>query len=216
MKQREIFIESEGNAWYRRNRQALAARRLPDDDPLLLEVLDLLPAIPGRPRLLEVGCGDGGRLAWLQHHRDVECHGIDPSAEAVAQARTAGVEAQVGTADALPYGDADFDIVIFGFCLYLCDRDDLFQIAGEGDRVLRAPGWLLILDFFSPDPISRPYSHRAGVRSFKMDYRTLFTWHPHYQCLTHRVRGHAGEPYVDDPDEWVAVSTLRKWAPPRT
>jgi SAM-dependent methyltransferase len=86
---------------------------------------------------------------------------------------------QQGTADILPFKDHYFDIIIFGFCLYLCDREDLFRIASEADRVLGEPGWLLILYFFSPFPKKNVYHFCKGVQSYKMDYRTLFTWHPH-------------------------------------
>lgn len=211
MDQKSVFRESEGDAWFERNRQRVLARQLPDDDPLLRELLTLLPAAGGeRPRVLEVGCGEGSRLGWLHTQLGAECHGIDPSAQAVAAARAKGVLAQHGTADTLPFERASFDFVIFGFCLYLCDRGDLFRIASEADRVLRTPGWLLLMDFHSPVPRSRPYHHRPGLRSYKMDYRTLFTWHPDYECMTHRVRHHEHGGCTDMQDDWVALSVLRK------
>lgn len=212
MKQKEIFLQSEGDAWFKRNQQGVATRKLPDDDPLLREVLDLqsIGTQGARLRVLEIGCGDGTRLAWLKNNLNADCYGIEPSAQAVAAACAKGVSVQQGTADTLPFDSKSFDIVIFGFCLYLCDREDLFRIASEVDRVLRSPGWLMILDFFSPIPRARTYQHRAGVQSFKMDYRTLFTWHPDYECMTHKVRHHVDASYTDAQDEWIAVSVLRK------
>ena len=212
MKQKEIFLESEGDAWFSRNQQRVAARRLPDDDALLRELLEFLPTTTGKGlKVLEVGCGDGARLAWLKDQMHAECFGIEPSAQAVADARAKGINAQQGTADALPFDSRSFDIVMFGFCLYLCDREDLFQIASEADRVLRLPGWLMMMDFYTPIPTARIYHHRPGVQSHKMDYRTLFTWHPDYECMTHKVRHHGEKRYTDATDEWVAVSVLRKY-----
>ena len=101
--------------------------------------------------------------------------------------------------------------MIFGFCLYLCDREDLFRIASEADRVLRPPGWLMIMDFYSPEPRARTYQHRLDVQSYKMDYGSLFTWHPDYEIMTHKVRHHGDANYTDAPDEWVASSVLRKY-----
>ena len=101
--------------------------------------------------------------------------------------------------------------MIFGFCLYLCDPCDLFSIAREADRVLRSPGWIVIEDFFSTTPRSRSYRHHAEIHSHKMDYRTLFAWHPHYECLTYKVRHHGEQRYTDLSEEWVAVSVLRKF-----
>jgi ubiquinone/menaquinone biosynthesis C-methylase UbiE len=161
--------------------------------------------------VLEIGCGDGTRLAWIRNNLNADCYGIEPSAQAVAAACVKGINARQGTADTLPFDNQFFDIVIFGFCLYLCDRGDLFRIASEADRVLRSPGWLMVLDFFNPTQKAREYHHRTGVQSYKMDYRRLFIWHPDYECMTHKVRCHDEASYTDDPDEWVAVSVLRKY-----
>ena len=179
---------------------------------MLRELLEFLPALSllGRLKVLEIGCGDGTRLAWLKSNVNADCYGIEPSAHAAAAACAKGINVQQGTADLLPFNDQSFDIVIFGFCLYLCDREDLFRIASAADRVLRSPGWLMILDFFSPVPRTKDYRHRPGVLSYKMDYRTLFAWHPDYECMTHKLRHHSEAGYTDEEEEWVAVSILRK------
>ena len=213
MKQKDIFLQTEGDAWFSRNRLTVTGRKLPGDDALLQEILDVRPtgANDDPLKVLEIGCGDGTRLEWMKNNLHADCHGIEPSAQAVAAARAKGVDVRQGTADLLPFESQTFDVVIFGFCLYFCDRDDLFRIAGEADRVLRSPGWLLIQDFFSPAPRANVYHHRPGVQSYKMDYRTLFTWHPNYKCMTHKVRHHGKAGFTDDPDEWVSVSVLRKY-----
>jgi ubiquinone/menaquinone biosynthesis C-methylase UbiE len=212
MKQKQVFLQSEGDAWFTRNQHAVAIPKLPYDDPILREIIDTnINVVKGRKlRVLEVGCGDGTRLAWLKNNLDADCYGIEPSFKAVEVACAKGVNAQQGTANILPYDDLSFDIVIFGFCLYLCDREDLFRIASEANRVLRMPGWLIILDFYDPTPSTKDYHHRPGLLSYKMDYRTLFTWHPDYECMTHKVRHHSEGGHTDERDEWVAISILRK------
>ena len=35
-------------------------------------------------------------------------------------------------------------------------------------------------------------------------------WHPDYECMTHKVRHHGEAIHTDAPDEWGAVSVLRK------
>lgn len=47
MKQKEIFLQSEGDAWFTRNQQGVATRRLPDDDAVLQEIVDNLPVNAG-------------------------------------------------------------------------------------------------------------------------------------------------------------------------
>ena len=118
-----------------------------------------------------------------------------------------------GTAEALPFADASFDIVVFGFCLYLCDREDLFRVAAEADRVLKDPGWLVVSDFHDRSSSLRGYQHRAGVRTHKMDYTTLFTWHPAYTVYSHRLSEHGRSGYTDAAQDWTALSVLRKRLP---
>lgn len=217
MKQKDVFLAGEGDAWFQRNATALSKLELPGSDSLVMQLIGLKAQWPDGStpvRLLEVGCGAGHRLDWLQKKLGWECHGLDPSAQAVAQAGTLGVKAQVGTADQLPFADGMFDVVVFGFCLYLCDRDDLFRIAAEADRVLKNPGWLLIKDFFSPVPVVRAYHHKPGLSSYKMDYTSLFNWNPAYSTFAHRVAHHVGDDFTDEPQEWVATSVLRKCRQP--
>lgn len=212
MKQKDIFLNVEGNAWFDRNEAALTKRSLPGDDPILMQLIALKPLTEGAQlKILEIGCGNGVRLSWLKNNMNADCHGIEPSLKAVAVARANGVQARQGTADSLPFESQSFDVVIFGFCLYLCDREDLFQISREADRVLKRKGWIAIQDFFSPVPRANVYHHLAGVQTYKMDYRKLFDWHPDYECIAHRISHHCETSHTDDPNEWVAVSVMRKF-----
>ena len=210
-KQKDVFLASEGDDWLYRNQTALESRQLPQEDPVLSEIVKLhSDSGTNETRVLEIGCCDGYRLEWLKMNLGYHCSGIEPSEQAVQIARRRGLDVYQGTADSLPFPDKKFDLVVFGFCLYLCDREDLFRIAAEADRVLMNPGWLIIHDFFSPSPIEVPYSHISGLFSFKMDYRTLFSWHPAYTCLNHKVVHHSTGGYTDDRQEWVATSVLKK------
>ena len=212
IRQKDIFLESEADAWFERNREACASQDFANDpvSKAVLEVIRNRTLTTRRPRILEIGCGEGRRLAWLATHFAVDVFGIEPSAKAVAEASKRGLRVLQGTADVLPYDDENFDIVIFGFCLYLCDIGDLFRIAQEADRVLKSDAWVVIQDFFSATPLRRNYHHKPGLYSHKMDFRKLFDWHPAYSCYSHRVVHHVDGEYCDDPQEWVATSTLRK------
>jgi len=161
-------------------------------------------------RLLEIGCADGSRLEYLSKHHGHGVYGVDPSKRAIAKAVQRGVDAQISTADVLPFSDGTFDAVIFGFCLYLCDDRDLFQIAHEADRVLANPGWLLILDFESASPVYTPYHHLPGVQSRKMDYKSMFLWHPGYTLASHEKFHHRTRQWTDESAEWVSLACLRK------
>lgn len=208
MEQKTAFLRSEGNAWFNRNPNSLSETSPPDQDRLLPDLLEL-PLKPSM-KVLEIGCGSGKRLAWLKENLGLECNGIDPSAQAIEIARSLDINAVQGTADSLPFDKESFDLVIFGFCLCMCDREDLFRIALEADRVLKSQSWLIVMDFFTPTPTSRPYHHMSGITTYKMDYRTLFDWNPAYICMTHKVRHHIDNSYTDEIQEWIGISIFRK------
>ncbi len=214
MTQKNVFLESEADAWFARNHQVISTRDFANGDPVVSAIADVMNCNKANQKLkvLEIGCGEGARLTWLAQHFDLDVSGVEPSAKAVELACSRGVKAIRGTADSLPFENQSFDIVVFGFCLYLCDRNDLFRISDEADRVLNREGWLVIHDFFSPTPVQREYHHRPGINSYKMDYRKLFDWHPNYTCTSHRVVGHGENSFTDDSQEWVSISIMRKQA----
>lgn len=219
VKQKDVFLDGEADAWFARNSAALAARtdriRQGGSDMVADALATICAQVPLPPdaTILEVGCGDAGRLALMQSLYGVRTIGVEPSARAVAAAVANGVEAVQGTADRLPFESCSVDVLIYGFCLYLCDRDDLFNVIAEGHRVLKPQGWVVIEDFWAERPTSNPYHHRAGVKTHKMDYRRLFDWHPHYTCYRHQVYHHVGQSFTDHPDDWVACSILRRCDP---
>lgn len=195
--QKSSFLEIEGDRYFERNRSALKDwRRQAEQDPLLRE----LARLRIRPEaVLEIGCSNGWRLRAMQEaHPEARLCGIDPSRLAVDYGRKnfPGLHLQCGSADDLPFETAGFDLVLFGFCLYLMDRCDLFRIAAEADRVLRDGGVVVTLDFHPDGPTRTQYHHREGVYSYKMDYGRMFLWNPAYRCIgldlswpTEAVRG---------------------------
>lgn len=212
-KQKDLFLESEGDAWFERNHMAVQERDFGRDDPIVQAVTTCLNSHAWKVdgvKLLEVGCGEGKRLQWMAENLGLQCYGVEPSEKAVAHASTKVVKVVQGTADQLDFESQTFDFVVFGFCLYLCDRDDLFQIAREAHRVLKPNGWLVIHDFFAETPRFREYHHLPGILSYKMDYRRLFDWHPDYACYSHVIGAHSANAYTDDQGEWVATSIIRK------
>lgn len=210
MPQKSEFLAGEADAWYRRNAEHLSA-----NSPLRDLAADTLAAeLTGiaRPRVLEVGCGRGDNLAALARRRAIDGHGIEPSASAVEAGRAAlpGLDLRTGTADLLPYDDAAFDAVWFGFCLYLVDRELLGRCVAEADRVLKDGGVLCIVDFDPDVPSRRAYHHRPGLWSYKMDHSRLFLANPAYR-LAHKVSAsHAGIQWHPDPQERIGLWICRK------
>ena len=210
--QRQLFLEGEGDAWFQRNRLVNAdqAAQWIDQD-LLVELLENLPLPPGPEiSVLEVGCGQGLRLARLRQAKGWSVTGLDPSEKSIDEVNAAGCKGVVGTAEALPVDARSVDLLIYGFCLYLCDRDDLFRIASEAHRVLKPQAWLAILDFWSPQQIVNTYHHHSGVYSYKDDFPAMFAWHPSYVITDHRLRHHSTRTYTDEQQQWLAATILRR------
>ena len=90
-------------------------------------------------RILDVGCGDG-QIARALAARGCTVVGIDPTQRnlQVAVERGGGPEYRHGTADALPFGDGEFDAVVA--CLVFEHIDELDKAISEVARVLRPGG----------------------------------------------------------------------------
>ena len=200
--QTDIFTATEGNAWHQRN-----VEKPRDKDPVLKVIVD--QAIVPK-RVLEIGCGNGWRLDQMQKmFKGISVCGLDPSAQALADWRPKkrpNLKLQ-GNACYLPGPNDCFDLVIFGFCLYVCDREDLFRIVQESDRVLQDQGYLVIYDFFSEHPHARVYGHDDRLRSYKMDHARLWCAHPAYRVVEQRVFP-ADSPLSDE--DRIAVTILKK------
>ena len=68
----------------------------------------------------------------------------------------------------------------------------------------------MIKNFFALTSIRSEYHHKRGIFLYKMDYRTLFDWHPADTCYTHRLNHHGNSTYTDASQERVAMSIMRK------
>ena len=210
-KQKEIFLKSEGNAYYERNHKQMRKTKFGLKDSVIRAISKCSDVKQSQKiKLLEVGCGEGKRLHWISENLNFQCFGIEPSKKAAALANSKGVKVIQGTADSLDFEKNKFDFVVFGFCLYLCDTSDLFQIAKEVDRVLKDNGYIIIVDFHSTVYIKKKYHHAPGVFSHKMDYRKLFDWHPNYNCFYFEIGEHSKGCFTDNKNDWVATSIIKK------
>jgi ubiquinone/menaquinone biosynthesis C-methylase UbiE len=102
--------------------------------------LAMVRHIPAATTLLEVGCGDGAAKVELERHvRGVRYTGIDLN-EAAWRERTRFV---AGRANALPFADASFDVVL---SMYVVEHLVFpHRYLDEAWRVLKAGGTLLTI-----------------------------------------------------------------------
>ena len=184
MTQEDIFRRGEADAWFKRNKEALAAKI---NDPIirLLEEYKIEPK-----KILEVGCSNGWRLGLMKGERV----GVEPSAEAITDGRKRYPDVRFlqGTASDIPL-DETFDLVIVNFVFHWIAREMLLRSVSEVDRcVAKEGGYLVIGDFLPDQPITNEYKHTKGVFTYKMDYASIFTAANLYKIIALETFSHGG------------------------
>lgn len=107
-----------------------------------LEILERM-AVPAGTRMLDVACG-AGQIAIPAARAGVQVTGIDVASNLIVQARARAAEEGVsvrfddGDAEALPYADGAFDLVVSLIGAMFAPRPDV--VAAELKRVCRSGG----------------------------------------------------------------------------
>src|SRR5216684_6282436 len=163
MKQQVAFWSGEADAWFERN-----LNKEPSYD-----VISAYRSINAKPKkILEIGCGRGIYLHMLKAHFECECVGVDPSEKAIEHGKRYFPELKLYRSSAETayhmFRGEQFDILIFGFCLYVLDREDLFSTVAFADALLADGGYLAIHDFDPESPKKVPYHHKDGLFTYKM------------------------------------------------
>ena len=135
-------------------------------------VLDapMLDRIRGRGfrNALDVGCGEG-RFCRMMAGLGLHTTGIDPTDRLIATARSRHPEGDYrqARAEALPFADASFDLVVS--YLTLIDIDDSDAAIAEMARVLRPGGSLLIANLSSFASAGSWQGEGEAARGFLID-----------------------------------------------
>lgn len=100
-----------------------------------------LAAVTDHDRVLDAGCGTG---QWLRLCRSTSqparLVGVDRSAAMLARARSTDAELIRADLGALPFEDAEFDVVCVAFVLHLFSEQELESVLPELRRVLSDGG----------------------------------------------------------------------------
>ena len=152
-------------------------------------VVNLAAPIEG-DRVLDVCCGTGSLALTLRASLGGRgsVHGIDASPEMINMARhkalKAGMEVdfRIGLAQALPFTDKMFDLVVSQLAIHHLPRDLKVRAFGEMYRVLKPKGRCVIIDYEPPKAIPWRYLARLfhGNVMMQTDVR-------HYRAMMESV-----------------------------
>jgi ubiquinone/menaquinone biosynthesis C-methylase UbiE len=97
--------------------------------------------------VLDIGCGEGGLARQLAAEGAVVT-GIDPLAQAIAKARAnvPGASFEVATAEALPFADSCFELVVMVNSLHHVPASRMDDALRQARRVLRERGTLIVIE----------------------------------------------------------------------
>ncbi|WP_437890055.1 class I SAM-dependent methyltransferase [Phytobacter sp. V91] len=119
----------------------------------LQRLAERLQAFP-QARVLDLGCGAGhasfcaaGQVAQVTAY-DLSSQMLDVVAAAAKEKGLGNIETRQGYAEALPFDDGSFDVVISRYSAH--HWHDVGQALREVKRVLKAGGTAIIMDILSP------------------------------------------------------------------
>lgn len=155
-------------------------------------------------RILDIGCGEGG-LARQLVAEGARATGIDPLAQAIAKAKANVPEArfEIATAEALPYANLSFDLVVMVNSLHHVPVAFMDGALREAKRVLTKDGTLIIIEplasgnfFDAMRRIEDETEIRRQAQSALARAEPLFA--------THRTLDYVRRETYDTPEQFIA------------
>jgi len=124
----------------------------------LAAIKEQLLKLPEDIRGIEVGLGTG-RFALPLGIKE----GVEPSETMAAKAIKRGIEIIDGVAEKLPYGDLQFDFVLF---VTVCHFDNMKNALAEAHRVLKPKGSILIGFLDKEQNVAKQYIEKRQQSTF--------------------------------------------------
>ncbi len=127
-------------------------------------------------KTLDLGCGEG---EFMKNDKKL-IHGLDPNERVVKKLTAEGYHAAVGSADALPFGDAEFDVVHCRNMIEHVDIPTAYAMLKESARVLKSGGILILASevvtkkFWDTFGHVKPYPPHAVLKLLRAESREEF------------------------------------------
>ena len=172
-----------------------------------LEVLSELVPLAGRS-VLDIGCGDGTLLRALMEHDPEEAVGLESSPRLLQRALAAEPLDDLlflpGSAEALDFPAASFDLVIFFKSLHHVPPGAIDQALSEAHRVLRDEGRLYVAE-----PLAQG-SNFALTRTFGDETRVRRVAHERLKDAAKGAFEQLEELFYDAPVRYADFEAFRR------
>ncbi len=162
---------------------------------------------------LEFGCGAGWRTAEIKNKFNFNCYGVDPSKKAISHAKKNYPNVNFSTGSVTKVSSklyGKIDIVFFGFCLFLVDQIDLFEVASITNKLLKPNGHIILMDFDTKNTYKKQF-YKTNLFSHKMNFSSLFLWHPFYSICKFTSFTHKSNNITNDQDEKIGMYLINKY-----
>lgn len=192
LNQDELFLQCEGDDYFKRNIESYSDASSRENDPviLILEKYNLKS-----DSVLQLGCCTGSLLAAIKRRFGGRLFvGVEPSQKAIkfGMDKFPGIKLYQGTIAKNPLRNETFDMVIVQSVLHWVSRSTLFKSICDIDMFVKDGGFLIIGDFDPSCPSKCHYHHlpNGDFWTFKQNYSQFFTASNLYTELEHfRVKG---------------------------
>jgi SAM-dependent methyltransferase len=208
--QKEIFKKTEANNYHERNKDKNHEGHVSYDLEILVETLK--PFAKDIMSILELGCANGNKLAYLVKKFEAIGYGVDLSSSALEDARRRYPELKFehAGADERIFHKNSMDLVYLGFFLYVLDREDVYTTMANVDYYLKAGGFVAIFDFDYGINAKFPYAHNKDITTFKSDYAKILLSSGHYHLVSKTSFQRNSRTFSIDPNLRISLSILFK------
>lgn len=213
-KQENIFIDQEADAWFERN-STKVTKPVSINDMVIEGILSI--NLPKSGSFIDLGGGVGAVSARITKlYPKWSGTVLEPSKKAIKHGSKIFpwinfISGSISKKKDMP--KKVYDMAIISMVFTWIDRNLLTQAVANIDNLVRPGGYIIIKDFYTPNPKVNNYHHAEGVLTYKQDYPLLFTSTNLYTELLKvkkKIKTHTSFDETDIYDQWMMTSILQK------
>tara|TARA_B100000035_G_C21034556_1_gene570162 strand:+ start:1250 stop:1903 length:654 start_codon:yes stop_codon:yes gene_type:complete len=204
------ILKKHGNQYHKRNISEYKNKKF-SEEKYLLNLMKPICQEYDIENMLEIGCGSGFTLDYLNKGLALNAYGVDPSDDAIKLGREFFPKLNLieGVSfDLSMFEDHSFDYIHLGFFMYLLDEDHRIKTVSEVTRILKNYGFLSIFDFDTPYIITKKYDHGLVENIYKLDQSYLFTKSSCFTLIDKKSFSTANSYFDKNVEERMSIQLL--------